>query len=154
MPKWGRSTVNGRAEVVTSSSPLLFQSQVRTRVLASMCLKYRLAKYVLASHRVRSTRARNWGRFSIRVLVRARVLVDSWNVISRCPSTVPIRSTHQASTVVKPGSVLDACSISPFHRACIGGGSCVLAIAINPRMHFALAAVRWRTIWRRRTTVA
>ena len=60
MPKWGRSTVNGRAEVVTSSSPLLFQLQVRTRVLASLCLKYGLAKYVLASHRVRSTRARNW----------------------------------------------------------------------------------------------
>ena len=51
--------VNGRAEVVTSSSLLLFQLQVRTRVLASLCLKYGLAKYVLASHRVRSTRARN-----------------------------------------------------------------------------------------------
>ena len=30
----------------------------------------------------------------------------------------------------------------------------VLETAINPRMHFALAAVRWRTTWRRRTTVA
>ena len=36
MPTWGRSTVNRRAELVTSSSPLLFQLQVRTPVLGSV----------------------------------------------------------------------------------------------------------------------
>ena len=88
MPKWGRSTVNGRAEVVTSSSPLLFQSQVRTRVLASMCLKYRLAKYVLASHRVRSTRARNWETAHI---VRHRTAASAKCILG----FIGVASTHE-----------------------------------------------------------
>ena len=53
--KWGRKAVN-RAEVVTSSSPLLFQLQVRTHVLGSLYLKSGPSKYVLPSPRERSPR--------------------------------------------------------------------------------------------------
>ena len=53
-------------------------------------------------------RRRHSGCFSTRVLVCTCVLAYSLYVISRSPSTVPIPSTHKPSTVVKPGSVLNA----------------------------------------------
>ena len=40
-------------------------------------------------------------------------------------------------TVVKPGSLLDAFSMRPFYRGCIGGDSCGLGTVKYPRMHFA-----------------
>ena len=59
------------------------------------------------------------GRFSIRVLVRTRVLAFSVNVISGGPSTVPIPSTRERE----------------YCRKTRKSSRCVLDEAVLPRMH-------------------